>query len=191
VIVNGAFRRLAVVASVVGALGVLPACRSGASKVSSDPNQRIYRNPTADFGKLKGLTLHFVSVTTNNNEGVDLVKSAFVDSLKTHMASKFGEVSEGDSAPAGGAVLDVSVRVNWGSRAARAIVGYGAGRAGIEINYDLKDASGSLLAKLHVTDRMSGGFYGGNAKELAFAASSKWDRYFAETVLVNAAPTGS
>lgn len=181
---------LGIASVVIACAAVMPACRSGSHAVSTDPAQPIFRSATADFSKVQGVALHFTSVTTNTNEGTDLLKEVFLDSLRTHLSPKFGSVTEGATAPAGGAVMEVSLRVNWGSRAARAMVGFGAGRAGIEIKYDLKDASGAPLAKLHTTDTMSGGAFGGDAKGLVFAAADKWNRHFAQVVLVNAPPAG-
>jgi hypothetical protein len=178
---NGLARFGLVACALVGAV----ACRSG-SRVSTDPAAPIYRAADARFAGLSGIVIHYVSVTTSNGEGVDLVKEAFTESLQSNLSPRFGSVAPGAAAPAGGGVLEVSLTVNWGSRAARAIVGFGAGRAGIVIQYDLKDASGKHLAKLHVTDSMAGGFYGGNAKELAFSAASKWSKYFADAVVVDA-----
>jgi hypothetical protein len=175
----------ATAAAVLGCAALLPACRSGASAVSSDPSQPIYRNPSVDLGQIKSIRIHFVSVTTSNNEGVDLTQSAFKGGLEFHLRPRFGDVAEGSVAAPNGALLDVTLVVNWGSRAGRYFSAGLGGRAGIEIRYELKDATGALLARMHATDRMSGAFswYGGNAKELVINAASKWNRYFAETVL--------
>ena len=71
-------------ALVAGAVA-LPACGSGNSGVSTtDPAQPYYRNPATDLAATPTLKIHFVSVTTNNNEGVDLVRTAFLDSFKTN-----------------------------------------------------------------------------------------------------------
>jgi hypothetical protein len=186
VAVSESTRRLAPWLSVVAVVAFaswLPACHHGAARVSNDPGAPVYRNPSADLSKYRGVAVHFVSVTTSNNEGVDLTRSVFLENLKSTLAPRFGEVNEGAAAPAGGLVVDVSLLVNWGSRAARVIVGMGAGRAGIQIDYDLKDANGAVVASLHTTDSMAGGFAGGDAKQLVFAAASKWNRYFADEVL--------
>ena len=192
-LVRGAKAR--VLLPLAGVLGVLagaialPACHGSGPVVSSDPAQPIYRSGTADLGALHGLAVHFVDVKTNTHEGEEFVRPVFLDSLTTWLKPRFGSVAEGSAAPAGGALLDVTITVNWGSRAARALVGMGAGSAGIILEYDLKDEHGNLLARMHTTDTMSGGFYGGDAKELVFAAASKWNKFFAEQVL--AAPAGS
>jgi hypothetical protein len=177
-------------ALVAGAVA-LPACGSGSSGVSTtDPAQPYYRNPAADLAATPTLKIHFVSVTTNNNEGVDLVRAAFLDSFKTKLKGRFTTIAEGESAAAGEAVLDVDVTVNWGSRGARMWVGMGAGKAGILMKYHLKDTAGTLLAKLDAHDSMSGGWGGGDARALAFAAADKWNTYFAQTILAppHAAP---
>ena len=175
---------LAAVASL--ATGML-ACRS-APVISNDPTQRFYRNAAADFSAIKGINVHYVSVTTSNNEGLDLTRQVFTDSFKTHLGPRFGPIADGDVAPAGGALLDVTVNVNWGNRAARALAGWGAGRAGIEFKFELKDSSGQLLAKLDYADTMSGGAWGGDARALVFSASDKWARYYNEQILKNASP---
>ncbi len=177
---------LIAIAIVVGA-AFLPACHHG-SAVSNDPSAPIYRNSTVDLSQFSALKVHFVSVTTNNNEGVDLVKQAFMDNIKSHFSTRFKTVAEGDAAAAGEAIMDVDLTVNWGSRAARVFVGMGAGKAGIIIKYNLKDSSGNLVAKLDRTDSMSGGFYGGDSKALVFAAAEKWDTYFVNTVLATTPP---
>jgi hypothetical protein len=59
----------------------------------------------------------------------------------------------------------------------------GAGKAGILMKYHLKDTAGTLLAKLDAHDSMSGGWGGGDARALAFAAADKWNTYFAQTIL--------
>jgi hypothetical protein len=177
-------------ALVAGAVA-LPACGSGSSGVSTtDPAQPYYRNPAADLAATPTLKIHFVSVTTNNNEGVDLVRAAFLDSFKSKLKSRFTTIAEGESAAAGEAVLDVDVTVNWGNRGARMWVGMGAGKAGIVMKYQLKDTAGTLLAKLDAHDSMSGGWGGGDARALAFAAADKWNTYFAQTILApsHAAP---
>jgi hypothetical protein len=179
-----AFALVSGVAGLSLAGAVLPGCRSGGgNKVSSDPSANTYRSPTADLSQVKNVRVNFVSVKTNNNEGGDLVKQVFMDSLKTHLGRSFPDVAEGTAALPGGALLDVNVEVNWGSRAARAFAGLGAGRAGIIIKYDLNDANRALLAKLHTQDTMSSGAWGGDARALVFAAAEKWSQYFQQHVL--------
>lgn len=182
---TGGRRSIAAAALVAALVAALPACRGG-SPISTDPRHPIFRSAGAEFGRIRGVRLHFKSVTTHSGQGDDLVRAVFADSLRAHLAPRFGEVTEGDAAAEGGALLEVTLRVNWGSRAARYFVSFGAGRAGIDIQYDLKDPAGALLAKLHVVDTMSGGWFGGNAKELVYSAAEKWNRWFVESVLVDA-----
>lgn len=165
-------------ATVLG-LGIL-GCSGGSPVDTVRPDAPYYRNPQADFAGIDSLTVHFQSVTTSNSEGVDLTRNEFFGSIKTHLGPRFGPVSEGTAASTpGGALLEVRVEVNWGSRAARALVGWGAGRAAITIRYELKDASGKLLSRMETTDTMSGGAFGGNAKALVFNAAEKWNAFFA------------
>jgi hypothetical protein len=171
-------------AFVAGSAALLACHGGGGSGVSTtDPTQAFYRSPTAVIEATPTLKIHFVSVTTNNGEGADLVRSAFLDSLKTKLKSHYTTIIEGDSALAGESVLDVDLTVNWGSRAARAFAGMGAGKAGILMKYNLKDSAGELLAKLDAHDSMSGGWGGGDAHALVFAAADKWNTYFATTIL--------
>jgi len=162
---------------------LLPACGGSTFVVSSDPAQPYHRSPSADVSKVKGVAVHFVEVKANTKDGEEFIKPVFFDSLKSWVGPKYGPVTEGSTAPAGGAVLDVTIMVNWGSHAARKMVGGGAGRAGIVIRYDLKDERGNLLAKMHTSDTMTAGFYGGDPKELVFSAATKWSRFFVEQVL--------
>jgi len=175
---------LVAIAIVVGA-AFLPACHHGVV-VSSDPSAPIYRSPTADLSQVQSLKVHFTSVTTSNNEGADLVKSAFLDSIKSHLGSHFKTLGEGDSAATGEAILDVDLTVNWGNRGARIFAGgYGAGRAGIVIKYSMKDSAGTLLAKMETKDTMASG---ADSKALVFSAAEKWNKYFSTTVLAAPAP---
>lgn len=170
-------------AFVAGAVA-LPACGSGSSAVSTtDPAKPYYRSPTADLAATPTVKIHFVSVTTNNNEGVDLVRSAFLDSFKTKLKGHFTTIAEGDAAAAGEALLDVDLSVDWGSRAARAFVGMGAGHSTIVMKYHLKDRAGGLIAKLDANDHMSGGWGGGDSRAMVFNAADKWNTYFATTIL--------
>jgi hypothetical protein len=181
-------------AFVAGAAAV-PACHSSsAAPVSTtDPEKPYYRNPAADLTATPTVKFHFVSVTTNNNNGVDLVRSTFTDRLKQHLRGPFTTVTEGESAAAGEVVLDVEVAMNWGSRAGRYFsIGMG-GRATITMKYRLKDGAGALLAKMDATDSMSGagwsgGGAGGDSQQLVFNAADKWSSYFAKTILPKPAP---
>ena len=173
--------RVARIAMVLLAAAVaLPACRGGGYAVSSDPAAPVYRNPAVDLSQVKTVVVHYASVTTNNNQGADLVQQVFNDSLKIHLGRRFGSMSEGAAAPADGAILHVTLVVNWGSRAARMMVGWGAGKTGIDIKYEFRDAAGGLIAKMHAVDSMSSG---ADSRELVYAAASKWNTYFVDTVL--------
>jgi hypothetical protein len=178
-------RKVLLAFALVAGVVALPACGSGSSGVSTtDPAQPYYRNPAADLAATPTLKIHFVSVTTSNNEGIDLVRAAFLDSFKTKLKGRFTTIAEGETAAAGEALLDVDVTVNWGSRAAR-VWGWGAGKATIVMKYQLKDSAGTLMAKLDAHDSMSGGWGGGDARALAFAAADKWNTYFAQTILAS------
>jgi hypothetical protein len=186
-------RKVLLTFAFVAGAAALPACHSGGggSGVSTtDPTQAFYRSPTADLEATPTLKIHFVSVTTDNHEGVDLVHTVFLDSLKQKLGGRFKTIGEGETAAAGEALLDVDITVNWGSRAARAFWGMGAGKAGILMKYNLKDSAGALMAKLDAHDSMSGGWGGGDARALIFAAADKWNAFFATTILAppHAAP---
>jgi hypothetical protein len=175
------------VAAVVLGAAFLPACHHGVT-VSNDPTQPVYRKADADFAKYQTVKIHYVSIKTNNNEGVELVRAAFADSIKHEFGLHFKTVEDGDTAAAGELLMDVDLTVNWGSQAARAFVGFGAGKAAIIMKYNVKDGA-TTLASLDKTDTMSGGFYGGNGKELAFAAADKWTKWFTANVLFPAVAT--
>lgn len=171
-------RPLHFVAAVVLGAAFLPACHHGVA-VSNDPAAPVYRSSDADFSKYQAVKLHFVSVTTANNEGADLVRAAFADSLKQKLGPHFKTVAEGDTAAAGEILMDITLTVNWGSQAARMWVGFGAGKADIQMKYELKDGA-TLLASLNEHDHMS---TGADSRTLAFAAADKWNTWFVTNVL--------
>ena len=169
---------VALVAAVVLGAAFLPACHHRIA-VSNDPAQPVFKMNGADFSKYQVVKLHFVDIKTNNNEGVDLVRSAFEDSIKHHFGPHFKTVVAGDTAAAGEILMDISLDVNWGNRGARIWVGWGAGKADIQMKYELKDGA-TLLASLNEHDQMSGG---ADSRALAFAAADKWNKWFVANVL--------
>jgi hypothetical protein len=172
------------VAAVVIGAAFLPACHHGSAlAVSNDPAQPIYRKADADFTKYQTIKLHFVSVTTNNNEGVDIVRGGFEESLKRVLSPHFKTVEVGDTAGPGELLMDIDLRMNWGNRGARIFVGWGAGKVGIEMKYNVKDGTTSL-ASLDKQDQYSGG---GDAKALVYSAADKWNPWFTANVLFPAA----
>ncbi len=187
-------RKVLLALGFVAGAAAIPACHSSGSSVSTtDPSMPYYRSPTADLTATPTVKVHFVSVTTNNNEGVDLVRSTFTDRLKQRLRGPFTTITEGESAAAGEVVLDVEVAMNWGSRSGRYFSMGMGGRSTIEMKYRLKDGSGALLAKMDATDSMSGagwsgGGFGGDAQQLVFNAADKWTTYFTTTILPKPAP---
>jgi uncharacterized protein DUF4410 len=171
-------RPLHFVAAVVLGAAFLPACHHGIA-VSNDPTKPVFKMDGADFSKYQVVKMHFVEVKTNNNEGVDLLRSAFEDSIKTHFGPHFKTVAAGDTAAAGEILMDISLNVNWGSRGARMFVGFGAGKADIQMKYELKDGA-TLLSSLNEHDSMSGG---ADSRALAFAAADKWNKWYVANVL--------
>jgi len=165
----------------VASAAALGACRGGPAVSTTNPNDPFYRNPQADFASIRSLAVRFVNVTTSNQQGVEIVEQTFLESCQTHLGPLFGPVSmdRGEEIPEDGAVLELNLQVGWGSRAARYLVGFGAGRASITFDYKLKDAQGNVLSHMSHADTMSGGAWGGNAKGLVFSASNKWTQYFA------------
>jgi hypothetical protein len=171
-------RPLHFAAAIVLGAAFLPACHHRVA-VSNDPAAPVFKMDGADFSKYLAVKLHFVSVTTANNEGADLVRAAFEDSIKHHFGPHFKKVEAGDTAAAGEILMDVTLDVNWGNRAARMWVGFGAGKADIQMKYELKDGA-TLLASLNQHDQMSGG---ADSRALAFSAADKWNKWFVANVL--------
>lgn len=167
------------VAAVVLGAAFLPACHHGPAVSNADPAAPVYKMAGADFTKYQAVRLHFVSVTTANNEGADLVRAAFADSLKHHLGLHYKTVAEGDTAAAGEILMDITLTVNWGSQAARMWVGFGAGKADIQMKYELKDGA-TLLAAMNEHDHMS---TGANSQALAFSAADKWNSWFVANVM--------
>jgi hypothetical protein len=168
------------VAAVVLGAAFLPACHhSSAPAASNDAAQPIYRKADADFSKYQVVKLHFVSVTTNNNEGTDIVHTVFEDSLKKVLSPHFKTVETGDTAGPGELLMDIDLRMNWGNRGARIFVGWGAGKVGIEMKYNVKDGA-TTLASFDKQDQYSGG---GDSRALVFAAADKWNPWFTNNVL--------
>jgi hypothetical protein len=170
-------------AAIVLGAALLPACHHSVP-VSNDPTQPIYRKADADFSKFQAVKYHFVSITTSNNEGADLVRSAFEESLKHEFAPHFKTVAEGDSAGSGELLMNIALDMNWGNRAGRYwSMGMG-GKAIIDIKYDVRDSGGNELAKLDRKDTFSGvGQFGGDSRALAFNAADKWNKWFVANVL--------
>ena len=84
-------------------------------------------------------------------------------------------------------MIKAKVSVNWGSRAARALVGMGAGSARIYIKYNAYEkGSSQLIAKMDAQDAMTGmggQAWGGSAKELVYAGTEKWNKVFVNNIL--------
>lgn len=165
-------------------------CGGQRTTVTNDPNSPLYRAQGVDFRSYDAAIIDLNDVSTNNNEGVDEVKATAQQSLETWLKQSgiFRAVKNNGEAVEGKAVvIKAKVSVNWGSRAARAIVGMGAGRATIAITYNVFDRdTNKLIAKMDVSDAMtgmSGQAWGGNAKQLVSHGTEKWNKVFIDKVL--------
>jgi len=165
-------------------------CGGQRTTVTQDPSSPLYRAQGVDFRSYDTVIIDLSDVSTNNNEGIDEVKATAQQSLETWLRQSgiFREVKNNGEAVEGKAVtVKAKVSVNWGSRAARAIVGMGAGRATISITYNVFDnATNKLVAKMDVSDAMTGmggQAWGGSAKELVYQGTEKWNKVFVNKVL--------
>lgn len=165
-------------------------CGGQKTTVTHDPNSPLYKADGVDFRSYDVAIIDLNDVSTNNNEGVDEVKASAQQSLETWLkqSSIFRSVkNQGDAVEGKSVIIKAKVSVNWGSRAARAIVGMGAGRATINITYNVFDsATNKLVAKMDVSDAMSGmggQAWGGGAKELVYKGTEKWNKVFVDKVL--------
>lgn len=165
-------------------------CGGQKTVATNDPNSPLYHAQGVDFRSYDTAIIDMSDVTTNNNEGVDEVKATAEQSLETWLKQSgiFRSVKDtSDSVSGKAVVIKARISVNWGSRAARALVGMGAGRATISINYNVFDKeTNKLIAKMDVSDAMtgmSGQAWGGSAKQLVYQGTEKWNKVFVNNVL--------
>lgn len=181
------FMRYTVVAAM---MLLLAACGGGKVVVSSSPEAQFYRSNSVDFKSYESALIVLEEVSTNNNQGVDEVKAVSSQSLETWLRQSglFKKVTSTEADATGKTlVVKAKVSVNWGSRAARALVGMGAGRAMIYIKYNAYElGSSQLIAKMDAQDAMtgmSGQAWGGDAKALVYAGTEKWNKVFVNNIL--------
>ncbi len=171
-------------------MGIGLAGCSSISISSNDPSQPFYKNPALNCKDYDRICIDIVNVETSNQQGIELVRSTFFNSLKAYLyrSGLFKDITGKEGLSAKGKILHLKadIKVNWGNRALRGLVGFGAGSASILINYHLfEKGKDTLLAKMEARDTMSGtGWaWGGNAKYLVYNAAKKWNAFFVTRVL--------
>lgn len=178
--------------ALLAALIVFVAVGCGGRKnvATNDPSSPLYRAAGVDFRTYDTAIIDLNDVSTNNGQGDDEVKATSQQSLETWLKQSgiFKSVkNNGEPVEGKAVVIKAKVSVNWGSRAARALVGMGAGRATIAITYNVIDkATNKLVAKMDVSDAMtgmSGQAWGGDAKQLVYQGTEKWNKVFINNVL--------
>ncbi|MBI5235372.1 MAG: DUF4410 domain-containing protein [Deltaproteobacteria bacterium] len=169
---------------------LLTACGGNKVVVSNSPEAQFYRSSAVDFKSFESALIVLEEISTNNNQGVDEVKAAASQSLETWLRQSglFKKVTSTEADATGKTlVVKAKVSVNWGSRAARAIVGMGAGSARIFIKYNAYEkGSSQLIAKMDAQDAMTGmggQAWGGSSKELVYAGTEKWNKVFVNNIL--------
>jgi len=155
---------------------------------TNDPSSPLYRASGVDFHKYDTVVIEMNDVTTNNNEGVDEVKMVVEGSLegKIRQSGIFSSVANTIDGVTGKAVvIKAKVNVNWGSRAARILGPIGAGRATINITYNVFDKEANILiARMDISDVMLGyNTIGGDAHIFVRKAAEKWNMVFINNVL--------
>ena len=85
--------------------------------------------------------------------------------MELKKAGPFKEVSVADTEPPAGALLvdGKFTELNPGSRAARYVVGFGAGKSGVKIEGSVKGADGSLMATFEQRRVGTMGAFGGDS----------------------------
>jgi len=153
-------------------------------KVTDNPSSPYFRAAGADFTGYDVAVIDLEEVKTNNDKGVDEVKSAAYQSLETWLrqSGMFKEVKDISEKYEGKAlIIKAKVNVNWGSRAARAFVGWGAGSSKINITYNVYEkGSDKLLAKMEASD---GTGQGVDARVMVNRAADKWNKVFINNIL--------
>jgi len=174
------------------ALVVFIAAGCGGRKLTAtnDPGSPLYRASGVDFHSYDTAIIDLNEVSTNNGKGDDEVRATAQQSLETWLKQSgiFKSVkNNGEDAEGKAVIVKAKVSVNWGSRAARAFVGMGAGRATIAITYNVVDRdTNKLVAKMDVSDAMtgmSGQAWGGDAKQLVYQGTEKWNKVIINNVL--------
>lgn len=160
-------------------------------QVSPDSSSPFYRKDGVDFSSYDTAVIDFEEITTTNDKGVDIVKSMTHQSLQTWLrqSGMFSSVKDKTETDLTGKVLllKAKVKVHWGNRAARYLISFGAGKAHIWLNYYVYEkGSTELLAKMEAHDTMSGGAFGGGAKQLVYNASEKWNNFFINNIIKSA-----
>jgi len=157
---------------------------------TNDPSSPLYRAQGVDFHSYDTAIIDLNDISTNNGQGDDEVRATSQQSLETWLKQSgiFKSVKNaGDAVEGKAVVVKAKVSVNWGSRAARALVGMGAGRATIAITYNVVDKeTNKLVARMDVSDAMtgmSGQAWGGDAKQLVHQGTEKWNKVFINNVL--------
>lgn len=153
-------------------------------KVTDNPSSPYFRAAGADFTGYDVAVIDLEEVKTNNDKGVDEVKSAAYQSLETWLrqSGMFKEVKDISEKYTGKAlIIKAKVNVNWGSRAARAFVGWGAGSSRINITYNVYEkGSDKLLAKMDANDSTGQGV---DARIMVNRAAEKWNKVFINNIL--------
>ncbi|MBI5971467.1 MAG: DUF4410 domain-containing protein [Deltaproteobacteria bacterium] len=152
--------------------------------VTDDPSSHYFRAAGADFTGYDVAVIDIEEVKTNNDKGVDEVKSAAYQSLETWLrqSGMFKEVKDKTEKYTGKAlIIKAKVSVNWGSRAARAFGSFGAGSARINIIYNVyAKGSDKLLAKMDADDATSQNV---DARVMVSRAAEKWNKVFIDKIL--------
>ena len=152
--------------------------------VTDNPGSPYFRAAGADFSGYDVALIDLEEVKTNNDKGVDEVKSAAYQSLETWLrqSGMFKSVKDISEKYEGKAlIIKAKVSVNWGSRAARAFGGFGAGSARINITYNVYEkGSDKLLAKMDANDATGQNV---DARVMVNRAAEKWNKVFIDKIL--------
>lgn len=144
----------------VPALLLLVACATGTTTVLKTPKER------RSFETVK-------IVRMADTVDVDPEIGAYFESqLKDYLYSKAKFI------PGEGLTLQIRfIQLDKGSRAARYVFGFGAGKGTMTIEGIYLDADGNELSRVHVGGEISAGFFGGDFKEAVNQAAKEMGEY--------------